>query len=441
MHSIFRRGFPAIVLLAAIFVAGCEEQGGPTPRATWTPRPSATPEPTDTPTPLPTNTLVPSSPSPTARASAQLNPNPSSLTDVNPSASRPTGARDPLIPVFGPFPPIAVPARPAGLNPLTGLSANPAALQRRPILVRIGNDQKARDELWQAGFNSADMVFEELIDILGSQYANTRMTAVFLSNDPPLVGPVRSGRIINLQIAPMMDGALSNAGASNGTRWIFSQTPMINLDEFFNMSAYCYEKSHGYQGRLYTTIPRLREYMAQKGWEKAVPLYGFNFSSSAPAGQSINTITINQPPWPKWSVAQWKYDSSSGAYLRWSTGDPHIDNMYPVTAKWGSGADCIPGGTPTQSQVRAQNVVVLYAKHEKTNIIEDSNNAVSVHITLTGQGDATFFRDGQMIRGKWQRRTEQEFFNFTDAGGNAYALKPGVTWFEIVPIGYNVGTQ
>jgi hypothetical protein len=213
---------------------------------------------------------------------------------------------------------------------------------------------------------------------------------------------------------------------------------MINLDEFFNMPAYCYEKNHGYQGRLYTTIPRLREYMAQKGWEKPVPLYGFTFSDSAPAGQAVTSISLTQPPWPKWSVVQWKYDPTSGGYLRWSTNTPHIDNSYPVTAKWGSGADCIPGGTPTQSQVRANNVVVLYAKHEKTNIVEDSNNAVSVRITLTGQGDAQFFRDGQMVRGKWSRNSEQEFFKFTDATGNSYSLKPGITWFEIVPIGYTL---
>lgn len=432
MPHLFRRN-PALILLAAIFIVSCEPVA-PTPRATWTPRPTATQEPDETPTPFPTSTAAPQ---PTPLTSAQLNPKSGVASDINPVAR--TGARDPLIPVFGPFPPVPVPARPADYNPLTGLNGNAASLQRRPILARIGNDQKAREQQWQAGLNAADVVFEELIDVLGTQYANTRYTAVYLSNDPPLIGPIRSGRIINLQIAPMMDGALSNAGASNGTRWIFSQTPMINLDEFFNMPAYCYEKTHGYQGRLYTTGPRLREYMKQKGWDRPVPLYGFNFSGSAPAGgQAVTSIGVTQAPWPKWSALQWKYDSASGSYLRFTTGAQHIDNSYTVTAKWGSGADCIPSGAQTQSQVRSNNVVVLYAKHEKTNIIEDSNNAVSVMISLTGQGDAVFFRDGQMIRGKWQRKNEQEFFNFSDASGKSYALKPGNTWFEIVPLGYSI---
>ncbi len=414
------------ILLATLFLSACEEVT-PTPRATRT-RPVATQivVVTDTPTDTPTRP-----PLVTPTVAAQATPRP-----ANAQIARPVS--DPLLPVFGPYPPKPIPNRPSNINPLTGLPADPAMLQRRPILARIGNDQKVRDSFWQAGLNSADIVFEELIDILGSQYANTRFTAVFLSNDPPLIGPIRSGRIVNFQTVPMLDGALAHAGASNGTRWLFSQSPMTNIDEYFNQPAYCYINSHGYQGRLYTTAPRLREWLVKKGWEQAVPLFGFSFSDRAPSGQPITSIGFNKAPWPSWDVAQWKYDAASGKYLRYSTGAPQMDNSYSVTAKWGNGADCTPSSTETKTQVRATNVIVLYAKHEKTDIIEDSNNAVSVHIVLTGQGNAQIFRDGVMISGKWQRQSEQEFFDLVDASGNKIALKPGNTWFELAPIGYSL---
>jgi hypothetical protein len=372
-----------------------------------------------------------------ATPTAAPQPTPRPAVAAVPAAPKPA-VTDPLLPIFGPFPPKPIPNRPANINPLTGLAADPAALQRRPILARIGNDQKVRDSFWQAGLNSADIVFEELIDILGTQYANTRYSAVFLSNDPVLIGPIRSGRIINFQLAPMLDGALSHAGASNGTRWLFSQSPMVNLDEFFNQPAYCYIQSHGYQGRLYTTVPRLRQWLTQKGWEAPVQLYGFNFSDRAPNGQPVTSIGFNKAPWPSWDAAQWTYDAGSGKYLRTATGSAVMDTTFPVTAKWGNGADCVTSGAQTQAQVRTANVVTLYAAHQKTDIIEDSNNAVSVHIVLTGQGDAQFFRDGVMVNGKWQRQSEQEFFNLTDASGNPYNLKPGNTFFELVPIGYKM---
>ncbi|HEX7587867.1 MAG TPA: DUF3048 domain-containing protein [Anaerolineae bacterium] len=417
----------ALLLMPTLFLVACEAVT-PTPRPTRT-RVIATEtvEPADTPTVVPTR-----GPLATATAAAGSTPRAAVAAAPKPIVT------DPLLPIFAPFPPKPIPSRPSNINPLTGLTVDPAALQRRPILARIGNDQKVRESFWQAGLNSADIVFEELIDILGSQYANTRYTAVFLSNDPPLIGPIRSGRIINFQLVPMLDGALSHAGASNGTRWLFSQSPMTNIDEFFNQPAYCYINSHGYQGRLYTTVPRLRQWLTQKGWEEPVQLYGFNFADGVPSGQPITSIGFNKAPWPSWDAAQWTYAASSGKYMRSSTGAPVMDTTYAVTAKWGNGADCVPSGAQTQSQVNAANVVVLYAQHEKTDIIEDSNNAVSVHVILTGQGDATFFRDGVMVNGKWQRKTEQEFFSLTDAAGNPYNLKPGNTFFELVPIGYKM---
>ncbi len=415
------------LVLAAIWLAACSS-------------PENTPEPTPTKTRQPTLT-----PLAITRVAIATTPDTNTSTDAVPANSTPAPGvtpaakavpRDPLLPIFGPFPPIAIPARPANINPLTGLVADPAALRRRPILARIGNDEKVRTSDWQAGLNSADLVFEELIDVLGTSYANTRYTAVFLANDPPLIGPIRSGRIVNFQLAPMLDGALAHAGASNGTRWLFSLSPMINLDEYFNQPAYCYMQSHGYQGRLYTSAERLRQWMTQKKWEAAVPLYGFAFSESVPAGTAAATIALNKLPWPKYDQTEWRYDAAAGRYTRWVTGAVLKDNTYSVTAKWANGADCIASGTAKISPVTSANVVVLYAKHEKTDIVEDSNNYVSVHIILTGQGDATFFRDGVAIKGKWQRRSEQEFFQFTDATGKPFSLKPGNTWFEIVPAGY-----
>lgn len=419
-----------VLLAATLALVACEAADAtPTPRPTWTPRVivqvvTPTPEPTYTPP-------SPSSPVPSAAPTAV---NPARAAVPAPNFS------DPLLPKFKAFPPIPIPSRPANINPLTGLTADPALLQRRPIVARIGNDPIVRQNNWHAGLSLADVVFEELIDTNGATYANTRYSAVFLSNDPPLIGPIRSGRIINFQIVPMLDAALAHAGASNGTRWLFSQSPMVNLDEYFNQPAYCYMdiKTRPYQGRLYTTAPRIREWLNQKKWEAPVPLYGFNFADKAPIGASATLIGFNKAPWPSHAAAQWRYDAASQKYLRFTNGTPHNDTVYNVTAKWGNGAECSPAGTPTQTQIKATNVVVLYAKHEKTEIIEDDNNYVSVYINLVGQGDATFFRDGVMVQGKWKRASEQEFFQFTDAAGNSFALRPGNTWFEIVPIGYQV---
>lgn len=448
--SLSVRRLCAAILFASVFLlAGCEVVT-PTPRPTWT-RTAPTEAPTTTGTP----TVAP-----TAAATAAATAAPRATARPAASAPPKTTNDDPLLPHLGAFPPVPIPSRPSNVNPLTGLTEDPAALARRPIMARIGNDPIVPKSEWQAGLSMADIVFEELTDELKSSYAATRYSAVFLSKDPPLIGPIRSERIVNFQTAPMLDAAFVSAGGSQMTRWLFSLLPIVNLDEEFSPSAYCYMQSHGYQGRLYTTSPRLREYMAgtrsaksfevyngdqlrsymqQLKVDSAVPLYGFNFSDQAPAGQKAATINLTSSPWP--SKESWTFDGGSGTYLRSMEGAPLIDNSYPVTAKWGSGADCTPTGQPTRTQVSTSNVVVLYAKHEATDIIEDSNNYVSVHIVLTGSGDAKFFRDGVMVSGKWQRQNEQDFFDFVDASGKEYNLKPGTTWFEVVPTGFQLDVK
>jgi hypothetical protein len=422
-------------------------------RATRTlaPEPTGLPEPTEAPTYTPVPTEI------AARIGT-----PQAVQPIQPFSDSTIDAA--LLPKFGAFPPKAIPARPANINPLTGLEVDPAVLQKRPLVARIGNDQPVRTGVLHAGLNAADLVFEELIDLLGTQYAHTRYSAVYLSNTPPLIGPIRSGRIINFQMVPMLDGALVFSGGSNGTRWLFSQTPMINLDEYYNQPAYCYitidptrlptiipgnpsalptpsPTTRPYFGRLYTSGQRIREWLAQKGWEKSVPLYGFNFGDKPGGSQPITSIALNRAPWPSWSALEWRYDAASGTYLRFTGGAPHLEANRSITAKWGNGATCILQGLEQRAQVRATNVVVLWARHQKTSIIEDSNNAVSVYINLTGSGEAQFFRDGVMYRGKWQRTSEQEFFEFVDASGNKYSLKPGNTWFEIVPLGYVIDAK
>ena len=416
----FRRDVPILLVYVSIFFVSCSRPSLP-PIPFLGRQPNETPavQVAETPLPLPSAT-------PLAVPAAR-------------SLFESTG--NPYIPNFGSFPPIPIPARPANINPLTGLAVEPALLQRRPLLVRIGNDTRVRENYWQVGTASADLVFEELIDQIGDQYINTRLTAVFLSKDAPLVGPVRSGRLINLQLVPMLDGAVAHAGASDGVRWIFSHTPVHDLDEYFNQPAYCYINPHGYIGRLYTTVPRLREWLVQKGLEQGVPLYGFAFSETAPGGASAHSIGINAAPWPKSAVVEWRYDSDHRHYVRYVSGDPLIDNSYSVKANWGNGADCVKASGESRVQVTAANVVVLYARHEATDIVEDANNAVSVYINLTGQGDADIFRDGVRLRGSWQRDSVQEFFRLTTSTGETISLKPGNTWFEVVPIGFDLDVK
>src|SRR4051812_704083 len=83
-----------------------------------------------------------------------------------------------------------IPADP--VMPLTGLPiSDPTAAARVALVVKIDNHPDARP---QSGLNQADIVYEENVEQL------TRFAAVFQTNEPDPVGPIRSGRTQDVEL-------------------------------------------------------------------------------------------------------------------------------------------------------------------------------------------------------------------------------------------------
>ena len=127
-----------------------------------------------------------------------IQPEPSVSATVSTSASPAQAA---------PAAPAATP-RPVVRAPLTGLPLDkPEDLSRRPLLVKLGNSEAERP---QAGLAQADVVYESV-----TEGGITRYAAVFQSHEVANLGPVRSARLSDLQIAPEFKAVLAHVGASN----------------------------------------------------------------------------------------------------------------------------------------------------------------------------------------------------------------------------------
>ena len=283
------------------------------------------------------------------------------------------------------------------VNPLTGLPTDRTALARRPILVRVGNDPVARSV--QAGLSQADVVYEEIMDGWGV----TRYTAVFWSQEAPLVRPVRSARLLSIDLAMQFQGALAHSGASDAIRWRIANSPIIDLDEFFNPTPYTYGPGD-WRTRLYTSIPRLRAYLRSKGLDQPVGLEGWAFSDAPPGGAPATSITI---PYPNGTVV-WRWDPAIGRYRRFIGGAPDVD-------------------ANNGQQITAANVILLYAVHAATDIVEDTLGSTAIDIRLDGSGPVKIARDGVVLDGTWQRTDRFQPTKFS------VSLKPGNSWVEILP--------
>jgi len=321
----------------------------------------------------------------------------------------PTSTPVPVPPTPTPTLAPTLPPRPENENPLTGLQVDdPGVLQRRPVHVRVGNDPGARP---QVGLNDADLVYEEVVE-----WWVTRFTAIYLSRAPEMVAPIRSARLINTQLTQQYGAALVNSGGSDGVRWELSQQPIVNLDEYFWPQPYFYRENEGWQTRLAVNLIAAHQLMEREEMAAAVPLRGFVFSDEPMGGNPGQTISIPYPQ--RTSQTEWRYDADRGRYLRWVSGEVLVDFA-------------------SNQQISAANVIIYYAEHLPTEIVEDSNGATSIRIIVNGEGRAQVFRDGVVIEGLW-RSDGAQTPEFVFPNGQPIPLKRGNAWIEVVPPDYEV---
>ncbi|MGD2077386.1 MAG: DUF3048 domain-containing protein [Chloroflexota bacterium] len=302
------------------------------------------------------------------------------------------------------------------VNPLTGQQASdPANLDRRPLAIKISN-APAKWVRPQSGFNDADLVFEHI-----TEAGITRFTIIVYGKTPPKVGPIRSARLIDLELPAMYDAAFAYSGSSEGVR-----QKLLNSD-FRPRILFAYEPGYYRTGEdkpiehtLYGDPETFWNVLEEKGLNQRPEFNTYMaFSSDPPeGGQAANEAIVDYD----WTIINWHFDGMSGKYKRWTDGVEHLD-------------------ANTDEQVSAANVVVILAGHTQDyNICEQYYNGVcaaySVQPQIFGTGPAVIFRDGQRYDVTWQRIGRYDMLTFVDDSGQPLPLKPGNTWFQVIPVWY-----
>jgi hypothetical protein len=303
-------------------------------------------------------------------------------------------------------------------NPLTGERVeDPGVLDRRPLAVKISN-APARWVRPQSGLNDADLVFEHI-----TESGITRFTMIIYGKTPAEVGPIRSARLIDLELPAMYDGALVYSGSSEGVR-----QHLLNTD-FRPRIIWPYEPGYYRTGAnkplehtFYGDPELFWQVLEGRNLNRRPDLSpAMTFDETPPAGgQPAGRVAID---YRAWEEVAWQYDADKGRYLRWADGAVHSDANY-------------------DEQVAAANVVVVFAGHvNDTTICEQVYDnvctAFSVRILLEGSGPAVLFRDGQSYEGTWRRTGRYDMLTLYDAEGQPLPLQIGNTWFEVIPTWYS----
>jgi hypothetical protein len=324
--------------------------------------------------------------------------------------------------------------QPQNIGPYTGLPVdNVARLSQRPIFICVNNDPVGRSAHY--GLQAADLVYEYIVD----GFTTTRLTAMYQAGDTERVGPIRSARLPNLWMTYMYDGALGCSGGSDEVRYLLKNEvgfPYLDADiDDPSNNVYFFNIGTDYRTRLQLSPEGVRRWLttiaqrctANPGLNYCQRVFnnllgpdgnltpwnrpGFEFSQTPP-DFSAGTADVIRLPYPGGNGVEWRYDAGRNVYLRFQGGQPHLDNT-------------------TGQQIAADNVIVIVAEHELTNIIEDSLGTRGVDVKLYGFGDFRIFRDGRVYEGTW-RANDQSPPRWFGPGEQIVTLKPGQSWIQVM---------
>ena len=280
--------------------------------------------------------------------------------------------------------------------PLTGAQAPDESVIGRPALVvKIDNHPKSRPH-W--GLNQADIVFEENVEQL------TRFAAVYHSQGSDPVGPIRSGRIQDINLLASFNGPLFAWSGGNA-----QVSAAIRKSTMVDLSHSSANEAGGFRRESSRVAPHNLVVETSKLWTLApadakppVPQFEYRAdgetvpTDSKPAGAvkiSMDGVDI-----------MWEWSPENLTFVRSQDDKPHVD-MQDV-------------------RINAPNVVVVSVVYTRSG---SSPVAKSV-----GSGEVWVYTAGKLIQGSWERLDPFKPFVFKDTKGAVIKLTPGRTWVEVI---------
>jgi len=268
-------------------------------------------------------------------------------------------------------------------------------LSRPALAVKIDNVAPARP---QTGINSADIVFVELVE-----GGLTRLAAVFHSQAPSEVGPVRSMRTGDFDLLAQFDSPLfANSGGNRITRQYLARSSLVDVGVNALSRLYYRDRSRPAPHNLYTNPRNLWSAAASAGYDAGLPdaMFGFREPGSDPGGTAAGGIAVN------YGGSRVAYEWNGSAWLRSQDGRPTVDAAGGRTA-------------PT-------TVIVQFTNYRQSEANAETPEAITV-----GEGEAWIFTEGRLVKGRWNRPTLEDTTVYLDGSGNEVRILPGRTWIEM----------
>ncbi len=291
--------------------------------------------------------------------------------------------------------PTTEPGAPPPIAPLTGLADESLVSTIQPaLLAKIDNVALARRPD-QAGIDIADVVYEEPVE------GATRLLAVFQSQVPERIGPIRSTRFIDAGIAwPFGEVPYVYSGGTPPKVAAINESPVQTFDEsgLAGVGANQRDPDIAAPHNLFAS-PAENVWAAANDRTPPAPLFSYLADDDEFIGVDVTAVEF-----PSFSRATYAWDPDSETWLRFQLR---------------SGSSLEPHRAESGDVIAVTNLIVQRISGTQRD-------------SIVGEGTAWFFVDGQVVVGRWSRAELEAATTFTDTNGVEVALRPGNTWIHLI---------
>lgn len=305
-------------------------------------------------------------------------------------------------------------------SPLNGILVEREIARRKPIAVVIENQPASRP---QSGLSATDIVYEVL-----TEGGITRFLAIYQSQFPEKVGPIRSARTYFIDWLAEYNGFFVHYGGNYDALQKIKKDKIEDLDEFANAGSKAYWRENkpgvAVEHTAYGSIPKLYELGVSKKYSPYLTTSFMRWKFKKEDRENKNNETETSVKKEKividFSSEQfkvvWNYNSSTNSYLREMGGEKHLDKN-------------------TNEQISAKNILI---QEVESWAMTTEINETGLAMKTIGQGKAKIIRDGDLIEGTWRKTDRQSRTLFFDKEGKEIKFNPGRIWLEIVPPGTKI---
>ncbi|WP_026673841.1 DUF3048 domain-containing protein [Alkalihalobacterium bogoriense] len=294
-------------------------------------------------------------------------------------------------------PTVEIEPEPQNIQPLTGVKTDEDISTLRPFAVIINNDPAARP---QSGLYMADVVYELLVE--GSI---TRFVAVYHSQQPERIGPVRSAREYHIDLSNGYNALFVAHGWSPEAKRLLEEERKAEFINGMYLDGTIFQRSSDRKAphNSYVSFASMKQGLEDKGYglEGEFEPLPFIESDESIEGTVATTVAVNYGS----NNVTFRYNEGEQSYDRYNGSTPTLDKE-------------------TEAPVSVENVFILETRHE---VIDKQGRR---DIDLTSGGKGLLIQQGVAKEVEWVNDNGRLL---PAENGQILPFLPGQTWINIVP--------